>query len=776
MNIFRRLITSIAYALCAGFVFLANETWWIRHTAITSGFSYSQFVDTHLFKLAWKACIFMLLLQILLGLIIRYILKRPNEWNDIQRVFQPLAGGGIIALISLNFPVAALDAVAGILLPVTAFLCFVRIIGLFTESCPALRFPNCSSRQVGWLIVGLALAVHFIPWWNVTTRIIDNSRDYLLTGDQPAYLYMADSLVHDRDLDVSNNNLPAHVYHREDGRHAGGVERHNRDLISGTPAYQSRAEAFGEASYSTHRPGTSLLIAPLYFVGTMMGDYHRAFVCILLIVVTALSIRELFLAAVFITKRIWPCFWMCLGVTVSIPVAVMSTAIFPETFMFFIVARLIRLTTENNLTWSENLEMGLWLALAPWLQDKYVLWVLPFTAVRVYYLWPRWKTLVLPMLPVAVSALLMMNFNLLLFGQIMPKNTLGRFLSFREAILTGLPGIWFDWGFGLLMLAPIGLLALAGFSVWWKSDTQSDSSRATLIACLLTLTAGVFIFGTWWCWWGGFAPPNRFMLTLYPVICVLAMVATVYAHGNSRHIAIALWVLSVALGIDALLHPELWYTSVLPSAKVAAWVGWDAFSVRFPPMYPGRFEENYRGFMIVAAGAWTAIMLVRNLRVANKLKSETRLYIPALLFLILAGLPITNRAVPPLEATDIPSRVGIIRNAQITSGGDGTFMLEYDYFYRKLHGALAMGIHYLDEKGNVIGQGDFDLNDYRNDWIQESKDNRDRWSQTHQINIRRDLAPPQGTTAIRIRTYNPALAEPHRNQRRGKQDIIPLPI
>ena len=765
-------MTLLSLAISAGAIYLCNETWWIRH--VGDDFTPSPHLASPLYKMAWKVAVHTLVAVIIISLVLRYLLKIRDAWNVTFNALKPLGIGGVIAFVCF-LPVPELDAVARMILPVVTFCCAVRFIQYLNKSQITFMRLDIQPRRAGWVVFVAAFAIHLIPWWNVTTRELDGNRDYLLTGDQPAYLYMADSLVMDRDLDVSNNFLPKGVYHRDDGRHAGGVERHNRDVRPGSPDYLAREKAFGDASYSTHRPGTSFLIAPLYFIGTQLGDYHRALSCLLLVLLTALALRELTLAATILTGQPWGALLMGLALAVSVPVAVMSVAIFPETIMFYVLSRMIRLTTEHKLGWRHSIEMGIWLSLAPWLQDKYLLWVLPFIIVRLVFLWPRWRTIVISAMPVVLSALAMIQFNLLLFGQMLPKNSLGRFLTFRESIMSGLPGTWFDWGFGLMVLAPFSLLSLAGILLWWREGKQNTVSLATLAASLATLVAGKWIIGTWWCWWGGFAPPNRFMFTLLPLTALFAMIATIHARGTLRALAVVIWMVSAALGIDALFHPELWYTSDFPSATIAAALGLDNFAARFPPLFPGVYESNSRGLFMTAAGMIALLGLAwQTQRYGAPIRD--RIVVPLLLLtLLMAGLPAANVTAPVIGSRDIPTRVGVLIEPVLQPEANGAYALETDFFYRKLHGPLALGIHFLNDRGRVISQADFDLNDYRNEWIHAADENRQRWATDHTIHVRRTLHPPQGTTSVRIQLYNPALATTYGSQKRGKPDFIALP-
>ena len=117
---------------------------------------------------------------------------------------------------------------------------------------------------------------------------------------------------------------------------------------------------------------------------------------------------------------------------------------------------------------------------------------------------------------------------------------------------------------------------------------------------------------------------------------------------------------------------------------------------------------------------------------------------------------------------------GILRDAHIAIGEDGTREIRARYVYRHFHGPLAMGVHLLDSEGHMIGQADFDMNDYRKEWRPADDSERAAMAR-NEITIRRPIDPPPAATAVRLSPYNPALAETHRAQRRNGLPVVALP-
>ncbi len=135
------------------------------------------------------------------------------------------------------------------------------------------------------------------------------------------------------------------------------------------------------------------------------------------------------------------------------------------------------------------------------------------------------------------------------------------------------------------MLAPYVILFLAGWWVWRKDARRSSVGIPPMVAATFSILAAWATIGPWYSWFGGFAPPSRFMLTVVPIVAPLAMLATARLREPVRSLACVFWLLSLALGLECLNRPSTWYSLSHPSPFVASMLGWDGFSVRFsgPP-------------------------------------------------------------------------------------------------------------------------------------------------------------------------------------------------
>lgn len=771
-------------------IFLFRRIWWF---GTRGNFDFSSFftIVTREHRQALHATVLFLLLQVSLLLVLCW----QQGWNKAKRsflrIFRIVFITGTMGWLAV-FAVPPFRLFIPVLLPVTALGILYHAIlesrTLFSCKSPSVIkciadfFGSRNIRHAAKVVFLFALLFHSISFFKVAVRqSAEGSRDYLLTGDQPAYMYMAHSLVHDRNLDVATNQLPFSVYSREGGKHAGGVRRHNPRLRPGTPAYEERSAAFGDAIYSTHRPGTSFLIAPFYAIGHLMGDYHRGWVVAFLLVLFAFAARDIFIAAKILTTNDSLALCFSMGATMLVPVVVMSTAVFSETIMFFVMARMIRHAVENDLRWFRNLEISILFSFSPWLQDKYGLWCLPFVVMRVIMLWPNWKAYILPALPFAVSAYFMAQFNLLLYGRILPSTgTLGSFHPFSDAIKVGIPGIWFDWGYGLLMLAPITILLPAGLLAIHrtrKSLKKGALYHYSLIAALFTvLLVGTLITGMWWAWWGAFAPPNRFMLPLVPLVSVAAIV---YFSETKNVYALAFWFLSAFMGLEVILRPYLWYSRRNPAVFVSGTFFWDLFAVRFGPFVPYYQNTNMNQLIVVAVGIIVACLFVCKIYKRGIWPRKMKIILWGALIACITFLGFDSVYLSKqLADGDLPFAIGYIRHPSLVrvDNHENDYLLSFDMWLQHVPGNFAMGVHFLSEdQRNVIAQDDFDLNVYLRDIIMPDPELRQVWENEGFFMIRQLLEDvPDNAAYVRFTPYNPAGTQNLRFHIRSNGNVLAI--
>jgi hypothetical protein len=120
-------------------------------------------------------------------------------------------------------------------------------------------------------------------------------------------------------------------------------------------------------------------------------------------------------------------------------------------------------------------------------------------------------------LPGLASAVASAAFHYSLYGFFDPRRVYGRRPEFALAsVPEGLPGLFLDQEFGLLVYAPVLALAVPGFLRLLRRDRARALATAALVA-VVVLTSS-----TWHMWRGGFNPPGRFLVPVVPALAVLA--------------------------------------------------------------------------------------------------------------------------------------------------------------------------------------------------------------------------------------------------------------
>lgn len=176
----------------------------------------------------------------------------------------------------------------------------------------------------------------------------------------------------------------------------------------------------------------------------------------------------------------------------------------------------------------------------------------------------------LSLLPIAVSAAVMIGLNLSWFGHPLGamaqlESTLHPQLHGVEGPLSAAPwigaaGLLASPSRGLLVFSPIVLVAVAGIGAAWREGWRSD-----LRWCLLAAAAQFSAYACYSVWWGGHTYGPRYTIDLLPLLVPLAAAGTALLQTRRpvRILAAAALVWSVALAATgAFCYPaEAWNTT-----------------------------------------------------------------------------------------------------------------------------------------------------------------------------------------------------------------------
>ena len=322
---------------------------------------------------------------------------------------------------------------------------------------------------------------------SIAAGLADTSR-LRVSGDEPHYLIMAQSLWRDGDLDLENNF--AHEDYLE--YTPGPVRPHY-----GAPRRDGRP-------YPAHSPGLPVLLAPVYALAGRAGCVVLLALCGAVVAARTSTLARRMGADDGAALWAW-------AAAVGPPVAYYSFHMYTEAPSALAVVLALELLLGPP-TVAGALAAALVTSLLPWFHVKMLLAAVALGVVGLGRLRGR------PLAAfVATSAAMALAYGLYyqsLFGRPTPLAIYGGI----PADISGSPwralvGLLLDRSFGLLPHAPLFLLALPGLA--WIAR-RWRASWPLLLVLAVTL-APVLL---WRMWWGGQCPPARFLVPMLPFLVV----------------------------------------------------------------------------------------------------------------------------------------------------------------------------------------------------------------------------------------------------------------
>jgi hypothetical protein len=415
------------------------------------------------------------------------------------------------------------------------------------------------------LIVGVCIAVYaaFIPQ---IIRYLDP-----LTGDEPFYVMTALSIANDRDLNEINNYQQRDFdsFYPPDPLPADwrGWPSFPRTL----PPHMANSERAG--LYSKHGLGVAVLIAVPYVIG------GRVATLVLLNAVAALVAVNMVLLA-----RRFGLGWLA-AIALTVPLAfsnpLMSYAylIFPEIFAALAIIYAFRRCREPQNNAAQWFGVGLALATLPWLHARFVPALVALVALLFPGWWRErsWGRRLAGLLPPAFSAVALFSYYLIIYHRPYPSaEDHAGFHYLPQDVINAAFGLFLDEQWGLLIYAPLYLLAGAGaITLWQRSRTEGEA----LLAVVLPYLAMIAFYLVWWGEWG---PPARYLAPIVPL--AIAPIAA-WAVAVRRTVAIGAIALLALPGFMVmagfLKFPQLMYNH--PNGHSALFTSWAA---RFDRVWP----------------------------------------------------------------------------------------------------------------------------------------------------------------------------------------------
>jgi hypothetical protein len=405
-----------------------------------------------------------------------------------------------------------------------------------------LAATSPGAPRAGVTVLGAALVPYLLLGAHVTTTIS-------ATSDEPYYLLVAHSLVHDGDIDLANNL----------------AERHYRPfywdrLTAATPGV--RATEDGRIYASSFQGMQVALLVPGYWLAGRLGAVAT------LSLAGALALSLTFRLALRAGASLRAAFLAWLGAAFSVPVLSYVVSPWPEmTGALCLPAAAFFLSGEGRRPRALAMA-GLCLAGAVLVKTRLFVAAVPVAIAFVRRL--SWRTLVGVGAALSAGFLVMAAYDSLAqnalvarrLGVLGPLGTLAWLVNWIVRAPTeyrGHLGLLLDQEFGVLFSAPVFALALAGV-------VAAGRERRGRLVLLL---AGPFVLA-WYLlgavaiartteaphWNGGFSPPGRFVAVALPLLAVCTALLLDRIRGRAAWTVVgALYALTLGHALLVSLWP-----------------------------------------------------------------------------------------------------------------------------------------------------------------------------------------------------------------------------
>jgi hypothetical protein len=445
---------------------------------------------------------------------------KARGWPSLARAASPLAWSfGALAVAWLPGAASLVPGLAVLRGPLGVGLAVLGL-GVFAARLAPPAWPAAAGRWAAARPHAFAFATAFVLYATVglwyTTRL-------RVSGDEPHYLVMAQSLWREGDLDLQDN------YAREDWREytPGPVGTHY-----GAPRQDGRP-------YPAHSPGLPLLLAPAYAAGGRLA-------CVVVMALAAAGLTVLVwwwaLRFVISAEAAWASWLAILGPPVLFYAFHIYTEVVSAAALYGALAFL-----ATGPSAPAAFAAGIVAGTLPWLHVKMIPAAAAVGIVAPVRL--RGRALAAFAAAAAVMAAVHLGYLQHVFGRPTPLAIYGGAPSQMSGQpLTAAVGLLLDRSFGLLFHAPVFLLGFAGLVPLVRRRRETWP----LILAALAVLAPVL----WWrMWWGGQSPPGRFLVPLLPV---LAVAAGLRVAESPRGLARWRWPLAaigLALALFAVARP-----------------------------------------------------------------------------------------------------------------------------------------------------------------------------------------------------------------------------
>jgi hypothetical protein len=464
---------------------------------------------------------------------------------------------------------------------------------------PGLVLWLTDRRRGGWLAGALALVLFAASYASV--------RPILPGGDEPHYLVIAESLRHDGDVAIDDNH------------ERGDYVAFFRGEL--TPDYLRRG--VDRRIYSIHAPGLPALLLPAYAAFGYAGAVAA------LVFASAWGALVLWRLVRDVSGDAGAAWFAWAAAVLAAPILFHAFTVFPDgvagVAALIAVSGLVEIADSQRrrdpstpVSWAIMVSSGVALAVLPWLHTRAAVIAATFgLAIVVTALWRRiaWPRIAAFAVVPILSAAGWFAYFQRLYGTLDPSAPYGGYTQTSWAnVPAGVAGMLLDAQFGLLVVAPVFVLALPGFASMLIGAPSTDAARTrspagdriVAIAIVVAFIGYTMASASYRMWWGGASAPARFLV---PMLLPLALPIGV-AWGRMRSVAsrsLAIAALIVTAGITLILvgvdDGRLAYGS---RTAVAGWTRWVGPAVDLARALPGAFRSA-PGTTAAIAAVWAGM-------------------------------------------------------------------------------------------------------------------------------------------------------------------------
>jgi hypothetical protein len=336
----------------------------------------------------------------------------------------------------------------------------------------------------------------------------------------------------------------------------------------------------------------------------------------MLVLIAALAAALLWQRAREVTGSAGAATFAWTAVALTAPFLFNSATIYPEIPGALAVMVAVAWKPEATAVWTMCVR-GAAIGALPWFSTKYAPMAAAITMVTLLRTGWNLRLLTALLVPVAIALAGWFAFFLWIWGTVSPSAPYGSSEPMTLRYLArGAPGLLFDQEYGVVMQAPILLIALGGLGhmVWSGGAAARRGLELMFILGALLVTVGGFHL-----WWGGSAAAGRPVASA--VLLLGLPIASLFAATSHRpsaragcHVLLAAsLVMACALALAQegnLLHNDRDGRAVLLDWVSPTWPLWPVFPSFISGSLAGAIGRTLAWVSVAAAVAW----LVQRLR------------------------------------------------------------------------------------------------------------------------------------------------------------------